>query len=83
MHQRGVACLARWGLRAQVVATHSPLVTRFAGEGGPFTIAGTVPPGDGKSLRLRAATLLILTHDTLPLPLWYNAHLTSLLLATV
>src|SRR5215470_13537083 len=24
VHQRGIACLARWGLREQVVATHSP-----------------------------------------------------------
>ena len=32
---------------------------------------------------LRTATLLTLTSDTLALPLWYNAHLTSLLPATV
>ena len=32
---------------------------------------------------LRTATLPILTPDTLALPLWYNAHLTSLLPATV
>jgi hypothetical protein len=27
VHQRGVACLARWGLREQVVATQSPMAT--------------------------------------------------------
>jgi hypothetical protein len=32
---------------------------------------------------LRTATLSILTLDTLALPLWYNAHLASLLPATV
>jgi hypothetical protein len=32
---------------------------------------------------LRTTTLPILTHDTLALPLWYNARLTSLLPATV
>jgi 2-polyprenyl-6-methoxyphenol hydroxylase-like FAD-dependent oxidoreductase len=41
MHQRGIACLARWGLREQVVATPSPPVNRFAIDVGPFTLTGT------------------------------------------
>ena len=32
VHQRGIACLSRWGLRDQVVATHSPPVTHWVGE---------------------------------------------------
>jgi 2-polyprenyl-6-methoxyphenol hydroxylase-like FAD-dependent oxidoreductase len=48
VHQRGVACLARWGLREQVVATESPPVSRFAIDIGPFTLTGTAPPVDGE-----------------------------------
>jgi 2-polyprenyl-6-methoxyphenol hydroxylase-like FAD-dependent oxidoreductase len=48
VHQRGVACLARWGLREQVVATKSPPVSRFAIDVGPFTLTGTAPPVDGE-----------------------------------
>jgi 2-polyprenyl-6-methoxyphenol hydroxylase-like FAD-dependent oxidoreductase len=48
VHQRGVACLARWGLREQVVATQSPPVSRFAIDVGPFTLTGTAPPVDGE-----------------------------------
>ena len=32
VHQRGIACLSRWGLRDQVVATHSPPVTHWVGK---------------------------------------------------
>ena len=42
--QRAWLLRARWDLRAQVVATHSPPATRFAIDVGPFTLAGTAPP---------------------------------------
>ena len=48
VHQRGVACLARWGLREQVAATQSPPVNQFAIDVGPFTLTGTAPPVDGE-----------------------------------
>lgn len=59
VHQRGVACLARWGLREQVVATHSPPVSRFAIDVGPFTLAGTAPPVDGESYAFAPRRLLL------------------------
>jgi 2-polyprenyl-6-methoxyphenol hydroxylase-like FAD-dependent oxidoreductase len=49
VHQRGVACLARWGLRDQIVDTHSPPVSQFAIDVGPFTLTGTAPPVDDES----------------------------------
>lgn len=45
---RGVACLARWGLRDAVVATGAPSVTRFDIDLGPFTLTGSPPPVDGE-----------------------------------
>ena len=48
VHQRGVACLARWGLRDQIVATNSPPVRRIAIDVGPFTLTGTAPPVDNE-----------------------------------
>ena len=48
VHQRGVACLARWGLREQIVATNSPPVRRIAIDVGPFTLTGTAPPVDNE-----------------------------------
>ncbi len=59
VHQRGVACLARWGLREQVVATHSPPVARIAIDIGPFTLAGTAPPVDGESYAFAPRRLLL------------------------
>jgi 2-polyprenyl-6-methoxyphenol hydroxylase-like FAD-dependent oxidoreductase len=48
VHQRGVACLARWGLRDSVVATESPAVSRFDIDVGPFALSGSPPPVDGE-----------------------------------
>jgi 2-polyprenyl-6-methoxyphenol hydroxylase-like FAD-dependent oxidoreductase len=59
VHQRGVACLARWGLREQVVATKSPPVSRFAIDVGPFTLTGTAPPVDGESYAFAPHRLLL------------------------
>src|SRR6266850_1784553 len=49
IHQRGVACLARWGLRDQVVSTESAPVTRFDIDVGPFTLSGSPPSVDGEA----------------------------------
>lgn len=49
VHQRGIACLARWGLRDQVVATESRPVTHFEIDVGPFTLSGSAPPVDGET----------------------------------
>jgi len=49
IHQRGVACLARWGLRDQVVSTESAPVTRFDIDVGPFTLSGSPPSFDGEA----------------------------------
>jgi len=49
IHQRGVACLARWGLRDQVVSTESAPVTRFDIDVGPYTLSGSPPSFDGEA----------------------------------
>lgn len=59
VHQRGVACLTRWGLREQVVATNSPPVNRVAIDVGPFTLAGTAPPVDGEPYAFAPHRLLL------------------------
>ena len=59
VHQRGVACLARWGLRDQVVATKSPPVTCIAVDVGPFTLAGTAPPVEGEPYAFAPRRLLL------------------------
>jgi 2-polyprenyl-6-methoxyphenol hydroxylase-like FAD-dependent oxidoreductase len=48
VHQRGMACLARWGLRDAVVATRSAPVTRFDFDLGAFTLTGSPPAVDGE-----------------------------------
>jgi 2-polyprenyl-6-methoxyphenol hydroxylase-like FAD-dependent oxidoreductase len=59
VHQRGVACLARWGLREQVVATKSPPVSHVAIDVGLFTLAGTAPPVDGEPYAFAPRRLLL------------------------
>jgi 2-polyprenyl-6-methoxyphenol hydroxylase-like FAD-dependent oxidoreductase len=59
VHQRGIACLTRWGLRDQVVATHSPPVSRFAIDVGPLILVGTAPPVDGESYAFAPRRLLL------------------------
>jgi flavin-dependent dehydrogenase len=49
VHPRGVACLARWGLRDRLVATGAPPVTRSELDFGTVTLAGEAPPTDGES----------------------------------
>ena len=59
VHQRGVARLASWGLRDQVVATQSPPVSQFAIDMGPFTLTGAAPPVDGESDAFAPRRLLL------------------------
>lgn len=49
IHQRGIACLSRWGLRDQILATESRPVERFEIDMGPFTLSGSAPPVDGET----------------------------------
>ncbi|MGH7818650.1 MAG: NAD(P)/FAD-dependent oxidoreductase, partial [Candidatus Binatia bacterium] len=59
VHQRGVACLARWGLRDQVVATESGAVTGFDIDVGPFTLSGSAPPVDGETSAFAPRRILL------------------------
>jgi flavin-dependent dehydrogenase len=47
IHQPGGACLKRWGLLDQVVASNCPPVRRQRIDFGPFALEGTPPPSDG------------------------------------
>lgn len=50
VHQRGIACLSRWGLREQVVATKTQPVTRCRIDiGGAFTLSGSPPAVDDET----------------------------------
>ncbi len=59
IHQRGIACLARWGLRDQIVATKSHPVTRVQLEIGPFAFSGTAPPVDGETSAFAPRRMLL------------------------
>ncbi|RAQ94171.1 NAD(P)/FAD-dependent oxidoreductase [Thermogemmatispora tikiterensis] len=43
IHQPGVACLARWGLRERLAATGCPPITSMTVDLGPFALRGTLP----------------------------------------
>ncbi|MBO0791188.1 MAG: FAD-dependent monooxygenase, partial [Ktedonobacteraceae bacterium] len=47
IHTRGVACLKRWGLLEQVIATNCPAITRAKLDFGPFSLTGAELPVDG------------------------------------
>jgi 2-polyprenyl-6-methoxyphenol hydroxylase-like FAD-dependent oxidoreductase len=47
IHQPGGACLKRWGLLDQVIASNCPPVRRQRLDFGPFALEGTPPPADG------------------------------------
>jgi len=59
IHQRGIACLARWGLREQIVATKSRPVTRVDIEIGPFALSGAAPPVDGETSAFAPRRILL------------------------
>lgn len=58
IHQRGVACLGRWGLRDQVADTCHP-VTHVDLDVGPFTLSGSPPPVDGEAAALAPRRYLL------------------------
>lgn len=49
IHQRGIACLARWGLRGELRATDTPPVTHGRFDLGPITLDATPPPVEGET----------------------------------
>ena len=59
IHQRGVACLARWGLRPALVATGAPAITRAVLNMGLVTLAGTMPAVDGETQAFAPRRLLL------------------------
>ncbi len=59
VHQRGIACLSRWGLRDQVVATKSPPVGRFDIDVGPFTLSGSGPAVDSEGFAFAPRRVLL------------------------
>jgi len=59
LHQRGVACLARWGLRDQVVATDSRPVSRLDIDVGAFTVSGVAPLVDGETSAFAPRRILL------------------------
>lgn len=59
IHQRGVACLSRWGLRDQILATGSRPVSRFKIDMGPFTLSGSAPPVDEETSGFAPRRLLL------------------------
>jgi len=46
IHQPGVACLHRWGLLDQVMASNCPPVRRIRMDFGPLVLEATPPPVD-------------------------------------
>src|SRR3954462_12511283 len=49
IHQPGVACLQRWGLRDAVAASSCPPITAIRFDVGPFALEGETQPSDGVS----------------------------------
>src|SRR5437764_832314 len=49
IHQPGVACLQRWGLRDAVAATNCPPITKIVFDVGPFALEGSPPTSYGVS----------------------------------
>ena len=47
IHQRGVACLERWGLREAVAATNCPPLNTIRFDVGPFALEGRLAPVEG------------------------------------
>jgi flavin-dependent dehydrogenase len=47
LHQRGAACLKRWGILERVIATNCPAITSVTLDLGPFSLVGSILPTDG------------------------------------
>lgn len=61
LHTRGGACLKRWGILEQVIATNCPAITSAMLDLGPFSLAGSVFPTDGVAA-LYAPRRIVLDH---------------------
>jgi 2-polyprenyl-6-methoxyphenol hydroxylase-like FAD-dependent oxidoreductase len=61
LHTRGGACLKRWGILDQVIATKCPAITRVTLDLGPFSLGGPVLPLDGVAA-LYAPRRIVLDH---------------------
>jgi 2-polyprenyl-6-methoxyphenol hydroxylase-like FAD-dependent oxidoreductase len=59
IHQRGIACLSRWGLRDQILVTESRPVSSFKIDMGPFTLSGSAPPVDEETSAFAPRRLLL------------------------
>lgn len=59
VHQRGVACLARWGLRDAVVATESRPVCSCTIDMGPIQLTGSAPTVDGEAAAFAPRRVLL------------------------
>jgi len=61
IHARGGACLKRWGVLEQVIATNCPAITSVTLDFGPFSLIGPVLTVDGVAA-LYAPRRIILDH---------------------
>jgi flavin-dependent dehydrogenase len=59
VHQRGVACLARLGLRDEVVATVAPPIERVSLDFGPLGLTAAAPPVDGERFGFAPRRILL------------------------
>lgn len=59
IHQRGVACLARWGLRDALAATPTPPFSEGVFDFGPATLVGTPPAVAGETESFAPRRLLL------------------------
>ncbi len=59
VHQRGVACLARLGLRDELVATGAPPIDRVSLDFGPLSLTATAPPVDGERFGFAPRRILL------------------------
>jgi len=59
IHQRGVACLARWGVRDSVMAAASRPVRGCVIDMGPIQLAGSAPTVDGEAAAFAPRRILL------------------------
>jgi 2-polyprenyl-6-methoxyphenol hydroxylase-like FAD-dependent oxidoreductase len=59
VHQRGVACLGRLGVREELVATGAPPIERLTFDLGPMQLAATAPPFDGERFAFSPRRILL------------------------
>jgi 2-polyprenyl-6-methoxyphenol hydroxylase-like FAD-dependent oxidoreductase len=59
IHQRGIACLSRWGLRDQILAAECRPVSHFNIDIGPFTLSGSAPTVDAETSAFAPRRLIL------------------------